>query len=190
MCVNNKVHYDQMVLFDSLHITLPHYHHYADLSESIAFLKCVSGTFCLECVPKIKSIISIISHALYGAVRIQLTHLSYDDCENTCTLSYSHHQIGSMTHLPVFRVRSWNNGMRCMSSYISLNAFSWKMYDGLIPITLYLLLGVHIAINSTVAVYGLMPLDLDIWLIKLLWFKIMDQIIRRGFILYVYKLNE
>ena len=31
------------------------------------------------------------------------------------TLSYYHHQIESMNHWPLFRVRSWNNGMRCMS---------------------------------------------------------------------------
>ena len=30
-----------------------------------------------------------------------------------CTLSYYHHQIGSMNHLLLFRVRSWNNDMRC-----------------------------------------------------------------------------
>ena len=31
------------------------------------------------------------------------------------TLSYYHHQIGSMNYYPLFRVRSWNNGVRCMS---------------------------------------------------------------------------
>ena len=36
----------------------------------------------------------------------------------TYTLSYYHHQIGSMNYYPLFRVRSWNNGMRCMSFYI------------------------------------------------------------------------
>ena len=61
-----------------------------------------------------------IFHAIYGAMCIQLTHLSHDDCENTCTLSYYHHQSGSMTHSPLLRVRSWNNGMRCMSFYILL----------------------------------------------------------------------
>ena len=35
-------------------------------------------------------------------------------------LSYYHHQIGSMNYYPLFRVRSWNNGMRCMSFYILL----------------------------------------------------------------------
>ena len=33
-------------------------------------------------------------------------------------LSYYHHQIGNMNYYPLFRVRSWNNGMRCMSLYI------------------------------------------------------------------------
>ena len=41
-----------------------------------------------------------------------------DDCENTCTLSYYHHQTGSMNHLPLCRIRSWNNGIRRMSFYV------------------------------------------------------------------------
>ena len=36
------------------------------------------------------------------------------------TLSY-HHQIGSMNYYPLFRVRSWNNGVRCMSFYILIS---------------------------------------------------------------------
>ena len=121
-----------MVVFIYLHITWPHYHHHADLSEGIELLKCLSGSFCLECVSRIKSILSIIFHAIYVAVCIQLTQFFYDDCENMCTLSYYHqHQIGSMTHLPLFRVRLWNNGMRCMSFYILVNTFISHgiMYD-------------------------------------------------------------
>ena len=53
----------------------------------------------IECVSKIKSIFSVIFHEMYGPVCIQLTHLSYDDCENALILSY-YHQIGSMTHFP------------------------------------------------------------------------------------------
>ena len=33
-------------------------------------------------------------------------------------MSYYHNQIGNMNHYPLFRVRSWNNGVRCMSLYI------------------------------------------------------------------------
>ena len=34
------------------------------------------------------------------------------------TLSYYHHQIGSMNYYPLFRARSWNNSMSCMSIFV------------------------------------------------------------------------
>ena len=85
-------------------------------------LKCLSGTFCPECVSK--AILSIIFHAIYGAVRIQRTHFSYDDFGNMCTLSYYQYQIGSMTHLPLFADGSWNNGMRYVTFYILIKLWS------------------------------------------------------------------
>ena len=95
-CVpNNRVHYDLKVVFVCLHTKLPYYYHYTDLTESIEFRNCLLGTLCIKCVFKIKSIHSLIVHAIYEAAHIQLTHFSYNDCENTCTLSYYHHQIGS-----------------------------------------------------------------------------------------------
>ena len=125
MCANIQVHCGPMVLFTCSHTTLLHYHHYEDVSEDTEPLKCLSGTFCLACVSKIKSILSIIFYLIYWAVSIQLAHFSYDDCENTCTLSYyHHHQIGSMTHLPLFRVRSWNNGLSCTYFYILIKQFA------------------------------------------------------------------
>ena len=42
-----------------------------------------------------------------------------------CILSYYHHQIGSMNYYPLFRVRSWNNGVRCMSFYILIHTGAW-----------------------------------------------------------------
>ena len=90
ICANNREHYGPMVVSGCLHITLPHYRHYADLSEGTKLLKCLSDTFCLEWVSAIKSILSIIFHAVYGAVCIQLSHFSYDVCENTNTLSCYH----------------------------------------------------------------------------------------------------
>ena len=97
-----------------LRIMLAHYHHYADVSGDNELLN-VCQVHSAECVSKIKSILSVIFNAIYGAVCVQLTHLSHDDCQNTCTLSYHHHQIASVTHLPLIRLRSWKNGMRCMS---------------------------------------------------------------------------
>ena len=70
----------------------------------IIIMQTCLKVFCLECVSKIRSILSNICHALYGAVCNQLTHFSYDDCENMCIWSSYHHQIGSMTYLPLFGV--------------------------------------------------------------------------------------
>ena len=59
-------------------------------------------------------------YSLYGAVCLQLTQLSCDDRENVyfILLSSSNRKYES---LPLFRVRSWNNGMRCMSYYVLMN---------------------------------------------------------------------
>ena len=79
----------------------------------------------VECVSKIKQILSVIHYAIHyticGVVCFQFTHSSFDDWENIYTLSYYHHQIESMNYYPLFRVRSWNNGGRCMSFYILTN---------------------------------------------------------------------
>ena len=84
MCANDRLYYGLMVVYGHLHITLPHYDQYADIFEGVELLKCLSDIFCLECVTKIRSVLSSIFHEIYGAVCIQLT-LFYDDCENTST---------------------------------------------------------------------------------------------------------
>ena len=47
MCEYNGVHYDLIVVFVCLRITLHHYHHYADVSESIELVTCILTTVCL-----------------------------------------------------------------------------------------------------------------------------------------------
>ena len=71
-----------------------------------------------KCVSKIKDILSVIHYTIYGAVCFQFTNFPCDDWENIYTLSYYNHQIGNMNYHPLFRVRSWNNGVRFMSFYI------------------------------------------------------------------------
>ena len=39
MCTNNQIHYGLMVVFICLHFTLPHYNHYADVSEGIEHIR-------------------------------------------------------------------------------------------------------------------------------------------------------
>ena len=63
---------------------------------------------------KIGHVLLAIQHTICRAVCFQFTHFPCDDWENIYTLSYYHHLIGSKNYYPLFRVRSWNNGMRCM----------------------------------------------------------------------------
>ena len=77
----------------------------------------------VECVSKIKHILSVIHYTICGTVCFQFTHFLSDDLDNIYTLSYYHHQIGRMNYYPLFRVRSWNNGVRCMSFYILTRSY-------------------------------------------------------------------
>ena len=72
----------------------------------------------VECMSKIKHILLVSHHTICGAVCFQFNHFLCDNWDNMYTLSYYHRQIGSMNYYPLFRVRSWNNGMHCISFYI------------------------------------------------------------------------
>ena len=95
---------------------------HASLSRGIELIKCLSDIFCRVC--KIRHILSVIHYPIRGAVCFQFTNFPCDDWENIYTLSYHRHQIGSMNYYPLFRVRSWNNGVRCMSFCILMMIFN------------------------------------------------------------------
>ena len=116
MSANIRIRFGLQIVLVCLYSTPSHFHHCANLSEGIELIKCLSDIFCRVC--KIKHILSFIHYTICGAVCFQFTHFPCDDWENIYTLSYCHHQIGSMNYYPLFRVRSWNNGVRCMSFYI------------------------------------------------------------------------
>ena len=114
MNANNQIRFDFKIVFVYLYITQSHYHHCASLSEDIELIKCLSDIVCRVCEQdKAYS----LSYPLQNtwAMCFQLIHFPCDDWENIYTLSYYHNQIGSMDYYPLFRVRSWNNGVRCMS---------------------------------------------------------------------------
>ena len=71
MCTINRVNYSQMVVLVCLHITLPHYHHYAYVSWGIK-LQNACQVHSVKCVSKIKSILLVLFHAICGAVFIEL----------------------------------------------------------------------------------------------------------------------
>ena len=112
-CPNIRIRFGLQIVLVCLYSTLSHYHHCANLSEGIWIYKMP--------VRYILSSVCVIHYTICGAVRFQFTHFSCDDWDNIYTLSYNHHQIGSMNYYPLFRVRSWNNGVRCMSFYTLIN---------------------------------------------------------------------
>ena len=61
------------------------------------------------------SIFSQLSIIHYMGLCVFSLPISLVMTEKIFTFSYYHHQIRSMNYNPLFRVRSWNNGMRCMS---------------------------------------------------------------------------
>ena len=68
------------------------------------------------------SIFSQLSIIQYMGLCVFSWLISLVMIERIYTLSYYHHQIGSMNYCPLFRVRSWYNGMRCRSLYILMVA--------------------------------------------------------------------
>ena len=139
MSANSRIPFGLQIVFVCLYSTPSHYHHCANLSEDIELIKCLSD-ISVECVSKIEHILSVIHYTMCGAVCFQFIHFLYDDWENIYTLSYYHHQIGSMNYYPLFRVRSWNNGVRCMSFYILMDVvcISVTTAGGICRIRIYL----------------------------------------------------
>ena len=117
MGANCRIRFGLQIVFGCLFIT-SHYHHCANFIWRHWIYKIPVRYNFFECVIKINHILSVIHYTICGAVCIQFTNFLRDDWENIHTLSYYDHQIGSMNYYPLFRVRSWNNGMRCMFFYI------------------------------------------------------------------------
>ena len=115
MSANGRIRIGLQIVFICFYITPSHYHHCANLSKDIELIKWLSDMF-VEFVSKLKHILSVILNTICGAVCFQFTHFPCDR-ENVYTLLYYHHHIRSMNFYTLFRVRSWNNGMHCMSLY-------------------------------------------------------------------------
>ena len=114
---NSRIRFGLQIVFVCLYITPSHYHHCANLFEDIELIECMSDIFCRVCELDWAHSLSnplynirgcVFSVYPYPCVMIEILY----------ALSYYHYQIGSMNFYPLFRVRSWNNGMRCMSLYM------------------------------------------------------------------------
>ena len=117
MSANSQIRFGLQIVFVCLYITPSHYHHCANfIWRHWTYKMPVRYNFSSVWVRL--SIFSVIHYTICGAVCFQFTHFLCDDWKNIHTLCYHLHQIKSMNYYPLFRVRSWNNGMRCMSFYI------------------------------------------------------------------------
>ena len=100
--------------------------HIVSASDHLTQFKVIQNKFNRKwyhmdlCVSKIRQVLSFIHYTIHGAACFQFTHFPCN-WENIYTLSYYHHQIVSTNHYPLFRIRSWNNGVRCMSFCIRIN---------------------------------------------------------------------
>ena len=107
MNANSLMRFGLQIVLVCLYMTPSHYHHCANLSEDIELIKCLSDIFCGV---REQDLAYSLGYPLYNTWGISLVMI-----ERKYTLSYHHHQIGSMNYNPLFRVRSRNNGMRSMS---------------------------------------------------------------------------
>ena len=123
MNANSRIRFGLQIVFVCLYITPSHYHNCANCIWRHWTYKMLVR-FNLSSVWVRLSTFSQLSIIQFGTVCFQFTHFLCDDWENIYTLSYYHYQTGSMNYYPSFRVRSWNNGVRCMSFYILLKCFT------------------------------------------------------------------
>ena len=65
MSSNNRMRFDLQIVFVCLYITSSHYHHCANLSEDTELINACQIYF-VECVSKIKHILSVVHYTLYG----------------------------------------------------------------------------------------------------------------------------
>ena len=107
--IYHRTQNDPKVVFVRWYIPLSHYnHHYTRLFRYNLLSVCL-----------IRSIFSSSNLMQYVELWFyQLTHFFSDDCENKCSLSSYHYQIGCIIDHPLFRVISWNSGMRCILTLV------------------------------------------------------------------------
>ena len=112
MCANNRIHYGPMVAFVCLPSTLLHYHNYAVWKywTSNILVRYILWNVCIRLCQ-----LSQLPFMQYMRLCVLSLPISLVMIVRIFgTLSYHHLEIRSVNHLPLFRVRSWNNGMLCM----------------------------------------------------------------------------
>ena len=114
MSAGSQIRFDLKIVFVYLYIAPSHFRRCASLSEDIELIKCLSDIVCRVCEIRHISQLSITKHVGLCVFSWPISFVMIERI-HIYTLSYCHHRIGSMNYYPLFRVGSWNNGVRCMS---------------------------------------------------------------------------
>ena len=127
MSANSWIRFGLQIVFVCLYIKPSHYHRCANFIWRHWTYK-MPVRYHLSSVWVRLSICSQLSIIQYVGLCVFSLLISFVMIKRIyIILSYYHHQIGSMNYYPLFRVRSWNNGMRCMSFYIPITCSEFKM---------------------------------------------------------------
>ena len=78
MSANIRIRFGLQIVLVCLYSTPSHYHHCANLSEGIELINACQIYF-VECVSKIKHILSVIHSTICGSVCFQFTHFPCDE---------------------------------------------------------------------------------------------------------------
>ena len=119
-----RIRYGLQIVFVCLYITPSHYHHCAKLSVDIELMKCLPDIFCRVCEYDWAYSLSYSLFNIWGSM-FSVYPIPSWWLREYIALAYYHHQIENMNYYPLFRVRSWNNGMRCMSLYILIGPWTY-----------------------------------------------------------------
>ena len=124
MSANNRICFGLQIVLVCWYSTPSHYHHCANLSLWRHWTYKISVRYILSSVWVRLSIFSQLFIIQYVGLCVFSLPISLVMIEIIYILSYYHHQIERMNYYPLFRVRSWNNGVRCMYFYILMLVLS------------------------------------------------------------------
>ena len=123
MSANSRIHFGLQMVFVCLYITPSHYHHCANFiwrhwTYEMPVRYNLSSVWVRLSVFSRQSIIQCVGLCVFS---LPISFMMIQRIYMLCLISIITSEVWTITH---FRVRSWNNGMHCMSFYILMASVS------------------------------------------------------------------
>ena len=116
MSANSRIRFGLQIVFVCLYITPSHYHHCANFIWRHWTYKMPVRHSLSSVWVSIFSLLSIIQYVGLCVFSLPISFVLIERIYIRCLIIIIKSKV--WTTYPLFRVRSWNNGMRCMSFYI------------------------------------------------------------------------